>query len=341
MYNVVNTYKKIYKLKKIKTKLLKDNSIGFIFFDNNGNYYIVKNNLIEYSSLLSLNIISIISNIEKIYKIKIYNYFPLCFINENSMLFACKIKRPSECLVKYKKDNDEINEFIDLIKKEIKFYSDDYDDERLLLEKYSNRYRVYQNVIKKYFLTEKRRRKKEYLDLLKTLIGDSVNSIVDVSCGDNADIFKISNKIDLVVGNDINLYHVRNNQFRFKNIIFTNDNLLNLKYEKEIFDVSYCKNTLHHLNGNEELNEALESLYKISKKIIIVEIEDPKIVGGMSKFLNKYLYIKYLKDAGKKFLSFYKFKTTIDTKFSDKANISYLTFENILGKYMIAIIEKR
>ena len=240
-------------------------------------------------------------NIEKIYKVKIYNFFPVCFVNNNSMLFACKIKYPSNCLTKYKKDNTDINEFSDLIKKQIKYYSDDYDDERLLLERYSNRYRVYQNFIKRYFLTEKRRRKKEYLDLLKTLVGNEVKSIIDVSCGDNADIFKISNNIDLVVGNDINLYHVR----------------------------------------NKELNEALENLYKVSKKMIIVEIEDPKITGGMPRFLNKYLYIKYLKDAGKKFLSFYKFKTTIDEKFSDKANISYLTFENILGKYMIAIIEKR
>ena len=75
--------------------------------------------------------------------------------------------------------------------------------------------------------------------------------------------------------------------------------------------------------------------------MIVVEIEDPKITGGMPRFLNKYLYIKYLKDAGKKFLSFCKFKSLIDNKFSDKANISYLTFENILGKYMIAVIEKR
>ena len=341
MYNIVDTYKRIYKLKSVKSKIVNDNSINFIFFDNFGNFYSVKNKLVEYSSSLSLCLVSIILNIEKIYKVKIYNFFPVCFVNNNSMLFACKIKYPSNCLTKYKKDNTDINEFSDLIKKQIKYYSDDYDDERLLLERYSNRYRVYQNFIKRYFLTEKRRRKKEYLDLLKTLVGNEVKSIIDVSCGDNADIFKISNNIDLVVGNDINLYHVRNNQFRYKDVFFTNDNLLNLNYDKDIFDISYCKNTLHHLNGNKELNEALENLYKVSKKMIIVEIEDPKITGGMPRFLNKYLYTKYLKDAGKKFLSFYKFKTTIDEKFSDKANISYLTFENILGKYMIAIIEKR
>ena len=145
MYNIVDTYKRIYKLKSVKSKIVNDNSINFIFFDNFGNFYSVKNKLVEYSSSLSLCLVSIILNIEKIYKVKIYNFFPVCFVNNNSMLFACKIKYPSNCLTKYKKDNTDINEFSDLIKKQIKYYSDDYDDERLLLERYSNRYRVYQN----------------------------------------------------------------------------------------------------------------------------------------------------------------------------------------------------
>ena len=49
----------------------------------------------------------------------------------------------------------------------------------------------------------------------------------------------------------------------------------------------------------------------------------------------------YLKDAGKYFLSFCKFKRTIDNNFKDKCNISYLSFKNVLGNYMIAVVEKR
>ena len=75
--------------------------------------------------------------------------------------------------------------------------------------------------------------------------------------------------------------------------------------------------------------------------ILHIEIENPKVTGGLPKILNKYLYTKYLKDAGKEFLNFEIFKEIIDQNFNDKSNVSYLTFENILGKHMIAVIEKR
>lgn len=64
-------------------------------------------------------------------------------------------------------------------------------------------------------------------------------------------------------------------------------------------------------------------------------------VGGLSKILNKYLYSKYLDDAGKYYLNFCKFKKIINNNFKNRCNISYLSFKNILGNYMIAVIEKR
>ena len=73
MYNIVSTYKNLYDIKKVKSKNIKPNSIAFIFFDNLGNYYLIKNNLVEYSSSLSLSLVSIISNIERISDIKILN----------------------------------------------------------------------------------------------------------------------------------------------------------------------------------------------------------------------------------------------------------------------------
>ena len=179
------------------------------------------------------------------------------------------------------------------------------------------------------------------MNLLNKFILDTDNKIVDVSCGDNKDIFKLSDGKKFIVGNDINCYLVRNAQSINKDVLFTNDNLLKLKYKDDLFDIAYCKNTLHHLDGEKELKGALQNLKRIAHKIIVVEIEDPKVTGGFPKFLNKYLYIKYLKDAGKKFLNFKVFKKSIDSVYNDECNISYLTFENVLGKYMIAIIEKR
>ena len=95
------------------------------------------------------------------------------------------------------------------------------------------------------------------------------------------------------------------------------------------------------MNNDEEIKALLNNMYDISNKLVIVEIEDPKKVGGVSKIRSKYLVMDYLKDAGKYFLSFCKFKRTIDNNFKDKCNISYLSFRNVLGNYMIAVVEKR
>ena len=339
MTNLVETYKKLYNLKTINVKGVKEGSISFMFFDYEDFYSLGTENFISYSSNIGLRITDLVFNIEKIYDIKIFNFFPVCFTNNDSMLFACKIKKKSEKLVSLNKEV--IKPIAGILKREIKYFTDDYDDELLLIEKYHRRYNFYQNFIKKYILTEKKRRKREYLNLLNKFITEDDKKIVDVSCGDNKDIFKLYNENRFIVGNDINCYHVRNGQAINKSILFTNDNLLKLNYKDDLFDIAYCKNTLHHLNGQKELQGALENLKRISKKIIIVEIEDPKVTGGMPKFLNKYLYIKYLKDAGKKFLNFKVFKKSIDSVYNDECNISYLTFENVLGKYMIAIIEKR
>ena len=340
MNNIFDIYKKIYKLDTLDLDYIKDNSISFIFFDNDGKYYLNEtHSFVTYSSLLQLKMVDLIYNIEKIYSLKIYNFFPLCFTKNNSIIMACKIKEKSSKLKLI--DKKKIKEVTDLLDKESKYYTDDYDDERLLIEKYNSRYRFYHNFIKRYFLTEKKRRKKEYLKLINELITTDISSIIDVSCGDNDDVFRSCKDVPLVVGNDINAYHIKRAQNRYRNVVFTNNNMLHLKYNDYCFDVSYCKNTLHHLNGTSEIKLALKNLLKVSNKVIIVEIEDPKVTGGMPRFLNKYLYIKFLKDAGKKFLDFKGFKNAIDSSCEDKCNISYLTFENILGKYMIAVIEKR
>ena len=43
------------------------------------------------------------------------------------------------------------------------------------------------------------------------------------------------------------------------------------------------------MNNDDEIIALLNNMYNISNKLVIVEIEDPKKVGGISKLLNKYL----------------------------------------------------
>ncbi len=333
-------YKKLYKLNDVKIKEVKDNTINFLMFDSNLNFYMLcDNSILSYSFDLNLGIIDIIGNIEQTYKIKVLNYFPVCYANGNSLMMACKISIDNTRYLK-EFNIDSYKEVIRLIKEKIDYYLEEYDDESIIIEKYHRRYKIYNKFIKKIFLTEKKRKKKEFLSLIKRLCG-KYNSIIDVSCGDNLDISRISDKDNIVVLNDISLYQIRCCESKSHNALYTNDNILDLNFKKNIFDVSYCKNTLHHMNNDEEIIKLLNSMYDISNKLVIVEIEDPKSVGGISKLLNKYLYSDYLKDAGKYFLGFCKFKRIIDNNFKKKCNISYLSFKNVLGNYMIVVIEKR
>ena len=333
-------YKNIYNLENINIKGIQDNTINFLFFDAELKFYtICDKSILSYR--FDSGIIEIITNIEEMYKIKIINYLPICYINKVSLVIACKISKY------HQKDEDvsilkekKYDRIIDLVKKKAVYYSEEYDDEAITIEKYNHRYKIYNNCIKKTILNERRRNKEEFLSLLKKICG-KYTSVIDVSCGDNLDISRISDENNIVVYNDISLYQLKCCQLNTKNVLFTNDNILNLNFKKSSFDVSYCKNTLHHMNNDKEIRKVLNAMYYISNRLIIVEIEDPQKTGGIPEILNKYLYTEYLKDAGRYFLNFEKFKKIIDSNFKNKCTINYLSFKNILGNYMIAIIEKR
>ena len=88
------------------------------------------------------------------------------------------------------------------------------------------------------------------------------------------------------------------------------------------------------------MQNLLESLLRIGKKVVIYEIEDPKVTGGLPYILNKYWYRGFLKDVGEWYLSYKQFKQIISRVYKDKASIKFETFRNIQGNYMIAEIEK-
>ena len=216
------------------------------------------------------------------------------------------------------------------------------DEEIEANEKCNNRYKIHNKYMKKYILTNKRKRKKEFNKKIEDIIG-TPNSICDVSCGDDQFIFNYAREhnIPLVVGNDISWSQIEFLDQKFDEVIFTNHNAAALPFKKEIFDVSYCSNTLHHMPSKKLLINLLKSMFKISKKVVIVEIENPTITGGVPHLLNKYWFIGYLKDVGGSYLSEKEFRVIINDIFKNIANINFSTFENIMGKYMIAEIKKK
>ena len=196
--------------------------------------------------------------------------------------------------------------------------------------------------MKKYILTEKKKKRIEFREIIKSAIGNAT-SIIDVSCGDDKFLFDLSRDLEmnLVVGNDISWSQIESLNNKYQEVIFTNHNAVSLPFIDKAFDVAYCSNTLHHMPNKKTLINLLKSMEKVAKKLIIVEIENPAIIGGFAQTLNKYWYMKYLKDVGGAYLSNQQFHLIINDTFSKEYNIKFQVFENIMGRYMIAIIEKK
>ena len=111
-------------------------------------------------------------------------------------------------------------------------------------------------------------------------------------------------------------------------------------FKENSFDVSYISNTLHHMPNKETLINTFESMFKVSKKIVVVEIENPKLTGGLARWLNKNYFMGFLKDVGGAYLSGEDFQMIINNIFSNRAEIDFSKFENIMGRYYIAVIKK-
>lgn len=177
--------------------------------------------------------------------------------------------------------NDDEFEYINRLasKKVVEVFKSRYDDiikktgncfqeeEVSTNEKYKNRYKVHNNIVKKYILTDKRKKKVEFTEKIKTII-EGANSIIDVSCGEDKFIFNLSRNlgINLVVGNDISWSQIELLNDKYQEAIFTNHNAASLPFVDKAFDVAYCSNTLHHMPNKNVLINLLNSMKRIAKK---------------------------------------------------------------------------
>ena len=216
------------------------------------------------------------------------------------------------------------------------------DEEIETNQKYKMRYKFHNEFVKRFILTDKMKKKTQLLELMRKKCGKS-KKLIDISCGDNSILFSFldeDNDIDYVVANDISWSQIEFIPPKDK-IIFTNHNAITFPFKDDAFDFVYCSNTLHHIPSYENLKNLLESLLRIGKKIVIYEIEDPKITKGLPYILNKYWYRGFLKDVGEQYLSYTQFRRIITSVYEDKASITFSKFKNIQGIYMIAEIVKK
>lgn len=338
--SVYDFYKEHYDLENLNIHI-SNNNILFLIYDDKFYYFLNESKFLDFDNKKDL--LDLIKAVSTDYKINIINYYPVCFCMSTLVIavriantISIKLKRHSilkvpivyKKLVDYHKSNFEISYLSSSVSKEI-----------LMSQKYGNRYKFHNKFIKKYILTHKKRKKEEFKKILADLIPEK-ESIIDVSCGDNKDIFDIATKkkYNLIVGNDICLKYLGN---RINdNIIYTNDDTTSNLIKENSYDVVFCKNTLHHMNDVNAINNMLSFLNRVSKEeILIIEICNPKETGRLPKILNKRLYVNFLKDVGNCFLNESQFKKVIEDNFTNH-KIEYSSFTNILGTYMIAKIEK-
>ncbi len=208
-------------------------------------------------------------------------------------------------------------------------------------EKFHFRYMIHDHLVKRFLLTPKLKRKKQFREMVVEKIGDA-RSFLDVSCGDSDFVFRLdeTNRFDFLVGNDVSWSQINTKKGAGTKIMFTNHNASYLPFKDNVFDVLYCGNTLHHMSSRKELELLFESCLRVSKKIVIVEIEKPSETGLFPHFLNKYWYRKFLKDVGGAYLSKRAFQSIIISYFRGKAEVKFDEFTNIQGRYLVAEITK-
>ena len=339
-YNLINFYKNKYNLKKLKLDF-GNKKVLYLIYDEKYYYYLDKNDIFIYSGSKE-RLLDFVQLVNKKYNLQICNYYPVCFCNE-TLVIALRTVACNSLLKKidYRNMPENYKQLINYHREKFKtnFLSLNVKKEIEMSRKYINRYKFHEKIIKKYFLTEEKRKKEEYKKLLNELIPNK-ESIIDVSCGDSSDVFSVAKekKYKEIVGNDICINYL--DLKKDSVVVYTNDDVEHNDINEKIYDVAFCKNTLHHMNNISNINNLLQFIKRISNEILIIEIEDPKKQGGLPKFLNKYLYTKFLKDAGTCYLSESEFKTLINNNFSDM-KIKYYSFENILGKYMIVRISNK
>jgi ubiquinone/menaquinone biosynthesis C-methylase UbiE len=318
----IEIYSKIYDLPQIKAVKYAKNLYLFLYTDNK------RIGQFGYSSeLKNENIHSTLLKLAGC--IKIGEIMPVAVLNKTGIVFMARATNnilPIEGI--------EIPSKIErLIQKNLKHFDKNYLQRKEIEtnHRYKLRYWIHNNFIKRFILTNHFKKTDAFNRLLLNRL--TGRKFLDVSCGDST-LLNIKKDSEIIVFNDISLDMLISKEICPKAVI-TNHDATKLPFKAKSFDSVLCRNTLHHMPSDIHLNNLIDSMVNMSNHIVIVEIENPDITGGVPKILNKYLYRKFLHDVGERYFSEHEFKTLLSKRFN---NIAFLTFHSPIGNYMIADI---
>lgn len=195
-------------------------------------------------------------------------------------------------------------------------------------------YLFHRHVIKHIGNFSSRKIKKAIFDLIE----GKPKSILDASCGESSLINELHEKYkpDICIGNDISWRAITLIKNKNSSVFFTNHNILNLPYKIK-FDLVIFKNTIHHIEKKHQ-QEVLRNLQKISKQLIVIDIDDPQNSTFRSKLWNNY-YVYLLGDQGDSFLTFTEFKKIFNSEKLDGHKLKTGVINTIKGNYFYASVK--
>ena len=218
-------------------------------------------------------------------------------------------------------------------------HQDTQDEEIDTNVKMNYRYKFHRNrwkpILKLFWINNNKNIKKRIIDQCL-----DAKTIVDVSCWDDNIAQQLGKDKDkLVVVNDISRSQVQLLKIHATNVLCTNHNASHLPFKDKIFDIALCKNTLHHMPHRTHLLSMLYSMKRISKKIILVEIENPENTWWIAKFLHKHWYRWFLNDVWGAYFNNTQFLNLIDYIFWKTHTINQWVFTTWQWRYFWATIE--
>lgn len=107
--------------------------------------------------------------------------------------------------------------------------------------------------------------------LLTEIITNSFDSVLEVGCGEGANIYNLHGDENKFIGIDINYARLGLAAVLLKKTKFACADALNLPFQDNSFDVVFCRDVFHHVSDRNKMFEEMIRVCRLKGKIIIIE----------------------------------------------------------------------
>jgi len=167
----------------------------------------------------------------------------------------------------------------------------------------------------------------------------SRDTVVDVAAGDDTLCIDLAKRGKTVLVNDLSIGGLNYLQRRARaagvdgKVGFIRSDARNLPIRMPL-DAAVVKNLLHHLRDSEDIRETLFRILRVVRRIVLVEIEDPRH-SFLARVWNLY-YRKVLGDDGHNFIDVSTFHRLV-AEMDSAATVHFI--RTVKGRYLFVVID--